>query len=165
MKKIFTGTTLTILIAGLLFCCVFLNDLYADELNSCEAMREQIKLKDEQIAARNKIIDKELGTNLADPLSLSPNAEQVERKYRGPERQNKFNIMSEEECKEIIVPLYTPDGHYFGDISYSAYDAICCEQLQKYDCLSDEEMRVLHSYMNYVDLNPGMSLADPLPIP
>ena len=90
----------------------------------------------------------------------------MELKYSGPKQPGKVRpVLPEEACKEIIVPLYTPDGHYFGDISYEAYTAIEYDHLQDYDCLSDEEMRVLHSYMNYVDLNPGMSLADPLPIP
>ena len=61
--------------------------------------------------------------------------------------------------KEIILPLYAPDGHYFGKISYTAYSAILSGKLSEYSGTDDAEMRILHSYLNYITLNPGMSLA------
>ena len=110
-----------------------------------------------QIEARNSVIDKSLKLNLNEPFSLSENAEQVMER-QGLSHKKGFSVLPSEVCDEIIVPLYTPDGHSFGEISYSAYSAIQCGSIQRYECLNDREMRILHSYMNYITLNPGMSL-------
>lgn len=75
--------------------------------------------------------------------------------------QHGFNTFpNKEQRKEVIVSLYTPDGHYFGEISYAAYIAILRDELQAYEGLNDTEMQALHFYMNYITLNPGMSLVN-----
>lgn len=151
-------TILSVITVLSLLCCTYLYTEYKDlyriykyNHNTISELSGQRDLLVKQIEARNEVIDKELEINISKPLSLSTNYEQFKPK-KG------FNLITEDAMKKIIVPLYTPDGHYFGDISYAAYEAIQYDKLQEYECISNEEMKTLHSYMNYITLNPGMSL-------
>ena len=154
MKKLLLTILSVVTVLSLVYCA-YLYTAYKDSLDVISEIRKENDLMIKQIEARNKVIDKELDINISNPLSLSENYEQVKTEYWGSEE--KF-VIPDKMSKEIIVPLYTPDGHYFGEISYDAYSAIHCDCLQEYESLNDEELQILHSYMNYIDLNPGMSL-------
>ncbi len=156
MKKRLGYIIFSIIIVALLVCCVYLYTVYKDSQAIISELRIESDLMNKQIIARNRVIDKELELNIDNPLSLSKNFEQVKTKYWGKGVDKK--ILSDEMAKEIIVPLYTPDGHYFGEISYRAFSAIHFDYLQEYESINDDELQILHSYMNYIELNPGMSL-------
>lgn len=117
-----------------------------------DALTEQKSILQSQINARNEVIDSELGLNLNTPTNLSDNYMDIMSNKRG------FVAVTEDDKKKIEIPLYTPDGHYFGIISYSAYSAIQNDTLENYECLNNKEAENLHSYLNYITLKPGMSL-------
>lgn len=149
MKKAISLTVLSILAVSSLACCIYLYSKCKAYRSEISLLKDQITFMSGQIKTRNEVIDKSLGINLADPLSLAPN-------YKGLHQG--IHILSDEECKEAKLPLYAPDGHYFGIISFAAYSAITQGQIGTYKCLNDEELQALNSYMNYVSLCPGMSL-------
>lgn len=157
MRRGLVYTILSVVTVASLACCAYLYIQYKDSRDYISKLSEQNRMMGEQIDARNSVIDKALGINISEPLSLSNNYEQVKQNNNGSQKKE-FNIISADMSKEIIVPLYAPDGYYFGEISYAAYLAIINDKLQGYESLNDEEMKILHSYMNYITLDPGMSL-------
>ena len=157
MKKNLSYTVLSVVTIASLICCSYLYIEYKDCHNSISNLRKQNDLMAKQLESRNKIIDKALGLNIDNPLLLSKNFEQVKKEYWGSQQKG-VNIITDDMSAEIILPLYTPDGHYFGEISYAAYSAILNDKLEYYESLNNEELQILHSYMNYITLNPGMSL-------
>lgn len=155
VKKRLVYIFLSVIILALLICCIRL--YYENQYNSNRAstLESKNEMLEKQLKARNGVIDKTLGINLNHPLSLSENYKQIKEKYK---KGSDFFIISHEMAEEITLPLYTPDGRYFGEISYSAYIAIEGDNLENYECQNDDEMRNIHSYMNYITLNPGFSL-------
>lgn len=157
MKKSVIYVILLTVTAISLICCVYLYIELSDSRSYNSKLNEQIDLLNTQIEARNSVIDKELGLNINDPLSLSKNYEHVKKEHAGSQ-QTGLNVITKDMSNKIILPLYTPDGHYFGEISYSAYNAIVYDTLEEYNVLNEEEMQILHSYMNYITLSPGLSI-------
>lgn len=157
MNKETIHTLIAVVAVTSVVCCAYLYSELADSRRIVSELRERNELMEEQLEARNSVIDKELGINLNDPLSLSENFDEVKKEHQNPQNED-FDILTDQMCREIILPLYTPDGHYFGKISYAAYSAILGGKLSEYSGTDDVEMKILHSYMNYVTLNPGMSL-------
>lgn len=160
MKKGLAYTILSVITILSLACSAYLYIEYKDNHATIYNLRKQSDLMIKQIEARNSVIDKALGTNLVDPLSISSNYKELREKYVGNKKQGFVVFPTEAQEKEVIVSLYAPDGHYFGEISYAAYNAIRHDELQAYNSLNDMEMQILHSYMNYITLNPGMSLVN-----
>lgn len=155
MKKGIAYTVLSVALAVTLLCCAYFYTEYANNQDYVSKLRGRIELMEKQIEARNGVIDKKLGINLNDPTSLSENYEEIVSEIK---KKKSGIIIEDSDLKDVTVPLYTPDGYYFGAISYAAYSAIMCNELQKYECADENEMQILHSYMNYITLNPGMSL-------
>lgn len=160
MKKGLAYTILSTITILLLVCSAYLCIEYRDNQETIYNLRKQNDLMIKQIETRNSVIDGALGTNLVDPLSISSNYKELKEKYVGDKKQGFIAFPTEAQEKEVIVSLYAPDGHYFGEISYAAYIAILHDKLPVYDSLNDTEMQILHSYMNYITLNPGMSLVN-----
>lgn len=161
MKKGLVCTILSVVTILSLVCNVYLYIECKDNHITIDNFRKQNNLMIEQIETRNSVIDGALGTNLVDPLSKSSNYKELREKYGGDKKKGGIGkILTDEQASEIIVSLYAPDGYYFGEISYDAYCAIRWDSLQEYKSLNDTEMRILHSYMNYITLNPGMSLVN-----
>ena len=158
MNKETIHTLIAVVAVTSVVCCAYFYSELADSRRTASELRERNEVMEAQLEARNGVIDKELGINLNDPLSLSENFDEVKKEHRDPHGED-FDILTDQMCREIILPLYTPDGHYFGKISYAAYSAILNDALSGYTGADDAEMRILHSYLNYITLNPGMSLA------
>lgn len=173
-KKVLTivlCSVLSCVLLASLFCNV---NLYAD----WHKQNDRLYQLSQQIEERNKIIDKHLGINLVNPLSSAKNLDQVKKEleqeieqedggnfFKFYKRKEALRTLStgeishyHESATRIFVPLYTPDGYYFGDVSYRAYGKICEGNLDHYTSQNEEEMKILHSYMNYITLNPGLSL-------
>lgn len=138
--------------------CVGLGGAYYYEVNYSQSN----DLLRQQVEARNRVIDQALGLNLNDPLALSEIPSGAKKAYDDYYHFTYYRALlnkHREELEKLSVPLYTPDGHYFGTVCYAAYTAIKNNSLDSYTPLHDEELQILHSYMNYITLDPGMSLA------
>lgn len=161
MQKGLAYTVLSVVTILSLVCNAYLYVEHRGDRDEIYNLRNQNDLMVKQIEARNSVIDGALGTNLIDPLSLSSNYEELRKKYFSDKKDGFKLFPNDEQAREVMVPLYAPDGYYFGEISYAAYDAITYDKLDEYKSVDDKEMQILHSYMNYITLNPGMSLVKP----